>query len=178
MKTLLTALVLTSLVTRALADSKAAPKVPKEIQSLYAMVGDWKSEKAIGEMGGKKRKSEVSISCAPTAAGVAILCNTTIEIEGMGRIAETDLFGYDAGQGKYHWFGVTQRGDAHDHVALPPGPNDKGFTFVYSGYQDGKPMQEVISLTFLDGGAKMEFKNTGTVGGEPAWKIAATIVKK
>jgi hypothetical protein len=179
MKTLLTVLVTSALVPTAFADGKPDPALPKEIQGMHRMVGDWKSEGATAFIAGKKRKAALAMSCSPTAGGMGILCNSTVEVEGLGRMAETDLFGYDAGQNKYHWFAVTQMGETHDHVALPPGPNDKGLTFVYSGYQEGKPMQEVISLTFLDPAAtRIDFKNSGVVGGEPAWKIAATIVKK
>lgn len=177
MKTLIAAALTTCLVSTAFANGNADPKLPKEIQPLYCLVGEWKSKDAYGIIAGKKHKVEFTVSCAPTADGMGLVCNDKFDIEGMGHVDETDLFGYDAGQNRYHWFALTGRGETHDHVALPPGPNDKGVVFSYSGYEGGKPMQEVVTMTFLDEN-KIDFKNVGTIGGESAWKLGATMIKK
>jgi len=180
MKTSLLAIaVATSVTSAALAKGNADPKLPKEIQAMYCLVGQWKSQNGLMIIEGKKHKVDFTVSCAPTSGGLGLLCNDKFDIEGLGHLEETDLFGYDAGQGRYHWFAVTQQGETHDHVALPPGPNDKGITFAYSGVQNGKPMQEVVTMTFLDDAAtRIDFKNDGIVNGQAAWKITATMLKK
>ena len=43
MKTLLALVTLTAIVSTAVAKGNPDPKLPKEIQQLYGMVGDWKS---------------------------------------------------------------------------------------------------------------------------------------
>jgi hypothetical protein len=180
MKTPLLALVaVTSITSTALAKGKADPKLPKEIQPMYCLVGEWKSQNAVAVLDGKKHKVDFTVSCAPTSGGMGLLCSTKFDIEGLGHIEETDLFGYDPGQNRYHWFSVTQMGETHDHVALAPAPSDKGITFSYTGFQNGKPMQEVVSMTFLDEAAtRIDFKNDGVIAGQPAWKITATMIKK
>lgn len=180
MKTPLAALVLTgSFVATAAAGGDPPPDVPKEIQPVYCLVGTWTSKDASGTIAGVKHKVDLTIICAPTAGGLGILCNSVFDIAGLGRVQETDLFGYDAGQQRYHWFSVTQQGETHDHVALPPGPTDKAITFAYSGYQGGKPMQEVITMSFLDEAVtRIGFRNDGVIDGKPAWRLAATLIKK
>lgn len=180
MKTLLALTTLSALVSVASANPNAAPKnLPKEIQPMYCLVGEWKSQGGFAQIEGKKHKVDFTVSCAPVASGMAIGCTAKFDVEGMGHMEESDLFGYDAAQNRYHWFSVTSRGETHDHVALPPGPNDKSITFAYAGVQAGKPMQEVITLTFLDEQAtKLDFKNVGTIAGQPAWLFGATMIKK
>jgi hypothetical protein len=176
MNTHRTVLALIALTSTALANGKVDPKLPKEIQPMYCLVGTWTSQNGTAVIEGKKHKVDLHITCAPTSQGMAIACTDTFDIEGMGRVEENDLFGYDPGQNRYHWFAVTGRGETHDHVALPP--TEKGaVTFSYSGYEGGKPMQEVVTMTFNDDGSKIDFKNDGIVAGQPAWKLAATMIK-
>jgi len=180
-KTPLLALTLTSTVASvALANpGNVDPKLPKEVQPMYCLVGQWKSQNGLAVMGGKRHKVDFTVSCAPTSQGLAILCTSKFDIEGLGHVEETDMFGYDPGQNRYHWFATTGMGESHDHVALPPGPKSNSITFAYSGVQDGKPMQEVLTMTLPDkAGKRIEFLNNGVVGGQPAWKISATMIKK
>ena len=177
MKTLIASILTTSLISTAFAKNPPDSKLPKEIQPILGLVGEWKATNGVAVLDGKKRRVDFTISCSPAGGGMAVQCLAKFDIEGLGRFEENDLFGYDPGQNRYHWFSVTQMGEAHDHVALPPGPNDKQVTFAYSGIQHGKPMQEVITLAFVDD-HKIEFKNLGTVGGESAWKMSATMIKK
>jgi hypothetical protein len=179
MKTKLCALASIALVSTAAAKGNPDPKLPKEIQQMYCLVGDWKSQNAVMVVDGARHKADFTVSCAPTSGGMGLSCSAKFDVEGLGHFEESDLFGYDAGQNRYHWFSVTQLGETHDHVALPPGPKDKGITFAYSGIQNGKPVQEVITMTFLDEAAtKIDFRNDGVLGGQPAWKITATMIKK
>jgi len=179
MKTLLALTTLAAVTSSAFANGKADPKLPKEIQGMYCLVGEWKSQNGSAIVDGKKHKVDVAVSCAPVAGGMGIGCTTKMAIEGLGQSEESDLFGYDPGQNRYHWFSVTQMGETHDHVALAPDPKDHSITFVYSGFQGGKPMQEVITLTFLDeAGTKMDFKNNGVINGQPAWTFATPMIKK
>lgn len=178
MKTLLALATTCSLVSTVFAKGNAPANLPKEVQPMYCLVGDWAAPDGVMMIGGKKLKVDLKISCAPTAAGLGILCHAKLDIEGLGLIEETDLFGYDPGQNRYHWFSVTARGDTHDHVALPPGPKDSAITFVYNGKQDGKPLKETITLGLSADGNKIEFRNEGLVGGKQAWLGTATMIKK
>ncbi len=153
------------------------PKLPAQVRTMYRLVGDWTAKGGQLTIDGKRHTFDFAVSCAPASAGVAIACQAHFDIEGMGRFEESDLFGYDAGGGRYHWFSVDDFGDTHDHVALPPA-DGQPIVFAYSGVVDGKPMQEVISLGFDQGGTKIDFRVDQIVGGKPAGLMTATLVAK
>jgi hypothetical protein len=179
MKTLTTLALVLATATSAAADTGAADaNLPKEVQQMYCMVGDWTAKDAVFTVEGKKHKASFAVSCAPTSAGMGLLCSATFDIDGIGKgLQETDLFGYDPGSDRYHWFSVTQSGETHDHVALPPKSKDDPIVFAYSGVQDGKPVQEVVTMKFASE-TKIEFRNDGILGGKAAWLITATMTKK
>jgi hypothetical protein len=174
MKTALVALV--SLTSIAAAKGTPDPKLPKEVQVLHCLVGTWQGKNIQFTMGGKKSKGEINISCTAASGGYGVVCSTKITVEGVGTIEESDLFGYDPHAKLYHWFAVTSMGETHDHVAQPLVGST--MMFAHSGFQEGKPMQEVLSMTMNEEGTKMDFKNNGVVAGQPAWSIVATIIKK
>jgi hypothetical protein len=179
--TLITLTVLASLTPAASANPSAEsgpPGPPKEVAVLSALVGTWTSKNLQMTMDGKKFKGELTITCVASSGGFGVSCNDKFNIQGLGILEESDLFGYDPQAKLYHWFGVTSRGDTHDHVAMPPTGSDPTMTFAYSGFLGGKPMQEVLVMGFNKEMNKMEFKNTGLVGGQVAWGMVATITKK
>ena len=153
------------------------PKLPKPIQAMYRLVGDWSTKTGVMTIDGKKHKTDFSVSCAPASAGVAIACQAHFDIEGLGHFEESDLFGYDAGEDRYHWYSVDDLGDTHDHVALPPA-DGQPLVYAYSGIALGKPMHEVLSFTFDPGGAKLELRVDQIVGGKPASLFTASLTKK
>ena len=75
---------ISSIASSAIAKGKVDPKLPKEIQPLYCMVGEWKSQNAVAVLEGKKHKVDFTVSCAPTAGGMALLCTAKFDIEGLG----------------------------------------------------------------------------------------------
>jgi hypothetical protein len=176
--TLITLTVLASLSAPALAKGTADPKLPKEVQPIHCMVGTWTGKNVQVVMAGKKAKGDIAISCSPTAGGFGVMCTAKITVEGMGTIEETDLFGWDPQAKLYHWYAVTSMGDTHDHVAMPPTAEGQPVIFAQSGFQDGKPMQEVLRLGFNADGTKIDFRNDGVIAGQSAWTIVATLVKK
>jgi hypothetical protein len=179
MKTVSTlALALLTATTAAADTGSPDASLPKEVQQMYCLVGNWTAKDAVFTLEGKKHKATFAVSCAPTSAGMGLLCTATFDIDGVGKgLQETDLFGYDPGSARYHWFSVTQSGDTHDHVAVPPASKDDPIVFAYSGLQDGKPVQEVVTMKF-DSETKISFRNDGVLGGKPAWAITATMTKK
>jgi hypothetical protein len=160
--------------TPALAKGTPDPKLP---QPLSRFAGDWHTTTGQMTIDGKKHAVELAISCALAAGGAAIACEAHFDVEGMGHFEESDLFGYDAGQDRYHWFAVDQFGNTHDHVALPPA-DGQPIVFAYSGLVDGKPMHEVISFGFDRDGTKVDFHLDQIVAGKPAGRFTATMVKK
>ena len=145
---------------------------------MHCLVGSWVSKTAQVTLDGKKRKGEFAITCTAASGGFAISCNTKLTIEGLGVSEETDLFGYDPQMKLYHWYAVNSLGNTHDHVAMPPTGPDQPIVFAHSGFEGGKPMQEVLRMAFNADATKIDFKNDIVVGGQSAGSIVATLVKK
>lgn len=171
------ALAATATPAPALAKDAPAPELPRQIQAMYRLAGDWSTKTGQMTIDGKKHVVALAISCAPAAGGVAIACQAHFDVEGLGHFEESDLFGYDAGEDRYHWYAVDQFGDTHDHVALPPA-DGQPLVFAYSGVVEGKPVHEVISFVFDPGGAKIDFHLDQIVDGKPAGRFTATMTKK
>ena len=150
-------------------------KLPKEIQNMHCMIGNWEG-KATMQMGESKSSLGVTWTCEAASLGYGVSCKARLTGMPGGVQEENDLFGFDPGARKYHWFSVTSMGETHDHVAeLPTGPTLK---FVYDGVSEGKPMRETIFLTLNEEGTRLELKNEGTVGGKPAWSMNGSATKK
>jgi len=143
--------------------ASSKPELPSEVKAMHCLVGDWTGS-ATGKMGADPLSARLSLSCSETSGGFGVQCKTRFTGLPGGPAEETDLFGFDPGQRKYHWFSVTNQGETHDHVAEIP----KGDTlrFVYDGVQDGKPAREVITLKVSEDHHNLEFQNTYTVGGQ------------
>jgi hypothetical protein len=175
---LITLTVLASLTAAVSANPSTDPKLPKEVAAMNCLVGTWTSKNLQMTMDGKKLKGEMTVTCVATSGGYGVSCNDKLTLQGLGTIEETDLFGYDPQAKLYHWYGVTSMGETHDHVATPPAEGDPTIMFAHSGTQGGKPMQEVLSMTFNKDATRLDFKNYGIVAGQAAWTMVATFTKK
>jgi len=123
------------------------PPPPKETKGMECMLGNWRGTGSMAMGKDKIDGVKMSFDCKRTSGAWGVACNGVMTgIPGFDKLEESDLFGYDPGAGKYHWFAVTNAGETHDHVGMP----SKGDTleFVYNGVQEGKPMKEVLQLTF------------------------------
>jgi hypothetical protein len=111
------------------------PPPPKEAKDMSCLVGSWKGTGSMTMGKDKVDGVKLSWTCKPTSGQWGVSCNAVFTgIPGMDKYEETDLFGYEPGTGKYHWFSVTNAGETHE--------------FVHNGVQEGKPFKEVVQLTF------------------------------
>jgi hypothetical protein len=121
--------------------SPALAEAPDQAKALHRLAGDWKM-KGTFTMGGEKSKVTGTISCKLTSGDFGVLCNTTFAgIPGVEKYEETDLFGFDAGDGLAHWFSVTNGGETHDHKGSARGDT---WVFQHAGPADGAVMTERI----------------------------------
>jgi hypothetical protein len=130
-----------------------APAAPAETRQVGRLVGAWKGTGSMTMGADKVEGIKVEWTCRPIAQKWGVGCNGLMTgIPGMARYEETDLFGYDPGAHKLHWFAITNAGETHDHV----GTDWTGQTgrFVYDGVQEGKPFKEVVDIAFKDATAK------------------------
>jgi hypothetical protein len=135
-----------------------AEPLPKPVADLERLVGSWKGTgtlkagpDAAAPQAANAAKLEASWTCQRTSARFGVLCTFHVTgIPGVPSYDETDLLGYDASNATYHWYSVTNAGETHDHVA--PAAADGNLRFVFRGSQEGKPLEEVITLAFRAGG--------------------------
>src|SRR5882724_8368324 len=111
---------------------------------MECLVGTWKGGGTIA-MG--KDKAKIDATWTP----------------GVAAYEETDLMGYEPNTNTYHWYSVTNAGETHDHVAKVPEGND--LQFVFSGTQEGKPLREVIDLSFAGDSKSVTGRAETFVGG-------------
>ena len=164
---------------------KTAAGLPDEVQAMHCLVGEWKGTGsaqfgpvARGPRGPEPEQARVqfSLSCTPTSGGFGVQCKTRFTgLPGGSTQEETDLFGFDPGRRKYHWFSVTNQGETHDHVADVSTTDT--LRFVYDGVQEGKPMQEVISLKVAANHRDLEFQSTVTLGGQVTGQLSGRATK-
>jgi hypothetical protein len=165
--------VLTGLL--AVAGPAWADSTPKEVADMECLVGNWEGNARM-TLGGQSADLKVSLSCKRTPGKWGVLCTTRmLGIPGLASYEETDLFGFDPGSRKYHWFSVTNGGETHDHVAdLPTGDT---VNWVYTGMQEGKPFREEVRMVFSKGGNAMTLRGETFLAGKST-SVIEGIVKK
>lgn len=147
----------------AAAGSARGDDLPKEVKEIGCLAGAWKFAGSTS-MGGQRAAVRGTWKCSPTPGHFGVSCNIVMTgVPGMAQYIETDLFGYDPGAGKYHWFSVTNAGETHDHVGAMVGANEA--RFQYDGIQDGKPFREIITLAF-HGEKALHVRSESFVGGK------------
>jgi hypothetical protein len=148
-----------------------AEPLPKPIADMERWVGRWQGTgtlkagpDAAASDPAKAAQLAASWTCQRTSARFGVLC--TLHITGIPSVPsyeETDLLGYDAADGSYHWYSVTNAGETHDHVARASSTDS--LRFVFRGNQEGKPLEEIITLTFRPSGERIEGKAETFVAG-------------
>jgi hypothetical protein len=123
-----------------------AEGLPKPVADLERWVGTWKGPGSM-RTGKDSAQVEATWTCQRTSASFGVACTLRVTgIPGLPSYEETDLMGYEPGTNTYHWYSVTNAGETHDHVARAiPG---NSLHFVFTGNTQGKPLEEVIDLTF------------------------------
>jgi hypothetical protein len=136
---------------------------PQEVKDMLSMVGTWKGAATL-TMGADKANVKAAMSCQPAAGDWGLQCHTHFTgMPGGGAYLETDLFGYESGTKKLHWFSVTNMGEKHDHVS--DGIKGNIIEFIHNGVQEGKPLKEVIRMTFSDNCHQFDLRSETTVAG-------------
>jgi hypothetical protein len=139
------------------------PSAPAEVQNMGCLVGEWKGTGQI-TMGDTKADLKLAISCKWQSGGYGVACQARFAgPPPIGTLEESDLFGFDAGARKYHWYAVTSTGEVHDHVAdVVPG---NVINWVYTGTQEQKPVKETIRMELGTDSKSMSFRTDVFVGG-------------
>jgi hypothetical protein len=159
-------ILLTGLATAlALAANPAmADAPPKEVTDMASLVGTWKGSGTL-TMGTDRADVKITWTCQAVSGSWGVQCQARFTgMPGGAPYQETDLFGYEPGTRKYHWFSVTSMGETHDHVS--DGLKENTIEFVHNGVRDGKPLKEVIRMTFGDKCKSFDLRSEMTVAGQ------------
>ena len=123
------------------------PKAAAQLAGIQRMAGSWHGKGTMKD-GGKTFKVDASLQCVSTSGGSGVRCETQfMGVPGMASYDETDLFGYDPGDGLVHWFSVTNAGETHDHKG---GFSGNVLSVTHVGPQAGQLFSECITLTWKD----------------------------
>ena len=149
--------------------------IPKEVKDMECLVGAWKGAARM-TLGADRADVKLAWTCKRTPGDWGVQCALRMTgVPGMASYEENDLFGFDPGGGKYHWFSVTNAGETHDHVADVPKGDD--VRWVYSGVQEGKPFREVIDMRFSEAGKALTIRGETFLDGKSTSVLEGTLRK-
>jgi len=152
-----------------------AEPVPKPVSDMDCLVGNWKGTGSM-TMGKDKAKINATWTCKRISSQFGVSCTFHVTgIPGVPLYDEADLMGYEPNTNLYHWFTVTNAGETHDHVAKVPSGNS--LEFVFNGTQGGKPLKEIIALTFSNDSKTVTGRAETFVGGETASVMELSLKK-
>jgi len=175
-KMMLTLFSLAPLLASGLRARAAGPALPKPVTDMECLVGKWAGQGTL-KLGAETANVKLSWDCHRVSGSYGVECAAVMKgIPGVDAYQETDLFGYEPGTNTWHWFSVTNAGETHDHRA--PATPGKTIAFVHNGVQDGKPLREVVALTFGDDEKSLELSSETFVEGKSAALLKGTATKK
>jgi hypothetical protein len=148
-------------MTAALADDSAKPPAAAEY---YPFIGFWRGSGQLSEPGRAPVKLTLELSCRKASMGWAVRCDMVAKNKHL-TMTEADLMGVDSVTGKGHWYAVTNQGEMHDHITKWTDP--KTMKAHYAWAQDGKKMEERITVSFKDKDT-LDFRSATTANGKDA----------
>jgi len=141
------ALIVTAATSATAFAGNDAPQPPEQTKDLQCLIGSWSGAGTL-EMGGQKVDLKLSYTCSEVASGFGVGCHgTMVGIPGLDAYDFQDIWGYDPGDGKIHWFTVTNVGETHDHKGSIA---NNAFVGQFTGKRDGKKFVEKINWQFSD----------------------------
>lgn len=149
-----------------------AADAPEQVRALQPLLGSWTGTGTL-TMGDKSAPFTGTWDCTVASGGYGVRCQMEGTIEGMGQQSESDLFGWNAYDGLYHWFSVVNSGEVHDHYGSFDG---NVMTFQQQGAREGHLFTERNILTF-DGDA-MTIESKVHVGNVLESTLVGTMTRK
>jgi len=120
--------------------------VPKELELLKQLIGEWNVGIALKMTDGK-----VVSGCGDMTAveipPVGVNSEIETHVEGYEDYYENDLWSFDQLTGKIHLFGVTSEGDAHDHVGN--WKDEKTLELKWRGSFEDQELEEHVTARWV-----------------------------
>ena len=124
--------------------SNTNEKVARQLNLLLQLKGLWETDAATMKTGGKEYKFAYYADFKPASGNKAIVMHEWANIPGMGKLDGNNLAGINLSDGKVHWFSVDNMGTTHEHIG--EFADDKHFTMIHQGTQDGKEFIEKLEM--------------------------------
>ena len=126
------------------ATASAQGETPQAVTDLQCLIGTWTGLGQV-EMGSDTHDVRIEYTCRGAAGGAGVACHVTMTgIEGFTYEAD-DLWGYDPGSGRVHWFTVSNAGETHDHAGVIV---NNAFAGTYVGRRENAGMRENVRFRF------------------------------
>jgi hypothetical protein len=113
-------------------------------------------------------------TCASTAAGWGITCNLSVSgLPGGGTLEVAQLWGFNTGDGLFHFYAVTNMGEVHDHFG---GMQDGLMVLEHQGPMNGQLFNERIEAQISD--TQIVFHVTPLLGAQPQGVFDVTLTRQ
>lgn len=155
--------------------AKAEGETPKPLkQMIERFEGKWEGD-AVLTVEGSTFQFPYHTDFKKAADGAGLMADEWFTHKDLGSLKALNVIGYNANDGKIHWFTVDNFGTTHDH--LGQWKSDDHFTMEANEKKAGKKYREVISMKFKDKNTVV-VELTGTLAGKVTEKLSLTMKRK
>ncbi len=163
--------VITSLST---ANGQEKPQMPAALTSLLQLEGNWEGPATLN-MAGKTFQLSYHANFRKTADGNGMTMDEGFSDPELGTLMGANLIGYNANDGKIHWFSVDNFGTTHDHLGVWKTPEH--FYMQTSELQQKKRYMEKINVILKDKD-HLDLSIMATLDGKPTESVTASFTRK
>lgn len=154
--------------------AQPAQQQPEQLKYILELAGRWEGP-ATMKMEGKETHFNYYADFKKIASGNGLDMHEWGEIPGMGKMDGGNLIGYNAADGKIHWYSVDNMGTTHEHIG--EFKDHDHYTMVHKSVNEGKTYMETIEMVRM-GKDRLSFKLTATTDGHEDQMLTATFDRK
>lgn len=147
-----------------------AQETPQALSNLMRLEGHWEGQATL-VLEGKTYTFPYHADFKKTAEGSGLLMEEWFNSAELGKLTGTNLIGYNANDGKIHWFSVDNFGTTHDHTGTWKGREH--FYMETTETMQKKKYVEKINMIFK-GNDTLELSLVATLGGKEYEKVSVT----
>jgi hypothetical protein len=123
-------------------------KQPQELTMLIdKLVGTWDVEMTVKLADGAILRGKGKLKAQEIVDGFGVRTEMDLDVEGLGKYVEQDLWGYQRWEKKVHLYSITTTAAVHDHAGN--WKDDNTLVFHWEGLNEGKPSAEDLTLKWV-----------------------------
>lgn len=139
------------------------PPPPPELKSVLKLAGTFDLVATLTLPDGTVIHGKGTSVGKVVAGGNGVATEVSIELDGMGRMEESDLWSFDQWTKQFHLYSLTSMGAVHDHAGTM---SKNTLRFHWKGLSEGKKATEEIEVTWVSD-TEMHLRQTETLDGKP-----------